>query len=117
MSRAKPTAGAFAAAVARNRHQLYDLVVRAVRDSGMSQVQLAEWAGISPEHMSRILRRPRNIEWDTASRLLFAAQGATVRLTLALPKATKAAEFQTETVRKRLREPGPRQKLTSTPPG
>jgi DNA-binding phage protein len=86
MARERPSSGAFAAAVARNRHHLYSLLVQSVAKSGLTQAQIAEWAGISPEHMSRLLARPRNIEWDTASRVIFAACGATIRLAPEFPR-------------------------------
>lgn len=77
--------GALAYAIMRNRHHLFDLLVRAVKDSGMSEAQVAEQSGLSSDVVSRALGRPRNITWDTASRIMFATKGATIRLAVEFP--------------------------------
>jgi DNA-binding phage protein len=70
---------------ARNRQQAYNVLIDAVRRSSLSQSRIAEDAGISPEHLSRMLQRPRNLELDTLSRVIFAACGGALRLDLSFP--------------------------------
>lgn len=84
----KPTAGAFAGVTARNRQQAYDVLTKAIERSRLSQARIAEEAGISAEHLSRMLQRPRNIELDTLSKLVFAACGAAIQLDLTFPSAS-----------------------------
>jgi hypothetical protein len=87
---AKPTAGAFAGVAARNRQEAYDVLVDAIKQSTLSQARIAEQAGISQEHLSRMLQRPRNVELDTLSRIIFAASGAALRIDLSYPTVAAA---------------------------
>jgi hypothetical protein len=61
---------------ARNRQRAYDLVVRELKKSGITQAELARRMGKAPEVVSRLLSRPRNWELDTFADLLFAISGA-----------------------------------------
>ena len=70
--------GQFAYVCARNQSQAHTLLVQAVKTSGLSQKQLALRTGIDEATVSRVLRRPRNIELNTFSKLLFGACGAMI---------------------------------------
>jgi DNA-binding phage protein len=94
----KPTAGSFAGVAARNRQQAYEVLTSAIERSSLSQARIAEDAGISPEHLSRMLQRPRNIELDTLSKLVFAACGAAIRLDLSFPSASVSADGQAKRI-------------------
>lgn len=62
----------------RNRQQAYNMLVQAFRRSGLSQASLAKMVGMPTETISRVFSRPRNVELDTLSKLLFAISGATL---------------------------------------
>src|SRR5665213_2643976 len=81
------TEGTFTRVCARNRQHVYDLLISAFKRSGLTQVELARRAGMAPEVVSRLFKRPRNIEIDTASRLLFTMTGATITLAEEYPRA------------------------------
>ena len=87
----KPTSGAFAGITARNRQQAYDVLVDAIKQSTLSQARIAEQAGVSQEHLSRMLQRPRNVELDTLSRIIFAASGAALTIDLSFPTVAAVA--------------------------
>jgi hypothetical protein len=61
---------------ARNRQRQYDLVIKELKQSGITQADLARRLGKAPEIVSRLLARPGNWESDTFSDLLFAISGA-----------------------------------------
>ena len=97
MSQQRPTRGAYAGVVARNRHHAFDALTRAVKLSGQTQTRIAELAGVSSEHLSRLLVRPRNVELDTLSRLIFSACGAALKVGLEFPQAGGATTRATDT--------------------
>jgi len=80
-----PTKGDLAYACMRNQSQAHSLMLRAVRDSGLSQKELARRTGIDEATISRALSRPRNIELNTLSKLLYAASGSYLTLALFVP--------------------------------
>jgi DNA-binding phage protein len=98
---AKPTSGAFAGVTARNRQQAYDVLVDAIKRSALSQARIAEQAGISQEHLSRMLQRPRNVELDTLSKIVFAASGAALKIDLSFPILAAAKSLKPAGARSR----------------
>ena len=64
---------------ARNRQRAYDLVVRELKKSGITQAELARRLGKGQDAVSRLLSRPGNWELDTLSDLLFAISGSVPR--------------------------------------
>ena len=71
---------------ARNRQLSYNLVIHALKESGISQATLARRLGKGPEVVSRLLSRPRNWEQDTLSELVFAISGGSISYAIELPK-------------------------------
>jgi transcriptional regulator with XRE-family HTH domain len=61
---------------ARNRQRAFNLVIREFKKSGITQAELARRLGKTPEVVSTLLSRPRNLELDTFSELMFAISGA-----------------------------------------
>lgn len=61
---------------ARVRQRAFELIMREFRKSGLSQADFARRLGKAPEVVSRLLSRPRNLEMDTFSDMLFAATGS-----------------------------------------
>lgn len=61
---------------ARVRQRAFELIMREFKKSGLSQADFARRLGKAPEIVSRLLSRPRNLEIDTFSDLLFAATGS-----------------------------------------
>lgn len=76
------TRGEMAYACARNQHQIHNLLVRAVKDSGLTQKELANLTKIDEATLSRLLSRPRNLELDTLSKLIYGASGATLNISI-----------------------------------
>lgn len=74
----KITSGDFAGIEARNRHHAFDLLVRAVEQSNLTEAELADRARVSPELVHDLLTRPRNVELNVLSRLVYAAIGAAI---------------------------------------
>ena len=72
--------GTLASICARGRHHAYNLIVREFKKSGLSQAELAARVGIDAGTLSRILSRPRNLEIDTISKLLFGMSGKALML-------------------------------------
>ena len=75
-----PTRGDLAYACVRNQSQAHSLLLRAVKESGLSQKELARRTGIDEATLSRALSRPRNLELNTLSKVLYAATGAYLAL-------------------------------------
>jgi hypothetical protein len=61
---------------ARIRQRAYDLVIRELKNSRITQADLARRLGKGQDVISRLLSRPRNWELDTFSDLLFGISGA-----------------------------------------
>lgn len=79
--------GELAYVCARNQWQAHSLLLRAVRDSGLSQKELAKRTGIDEATISRVLARPRNLELNTLSKLLFGACNSYLIFSLFQPHA------------------------------
>ncbi|TIR28284.1 MAG: helix-turn-helix transcriptional regulator [Mesorhizobium sp.] len=77
--------GDLASACIRNQYQAHDLLLRVIDEAGVSQKKLANLSGIDEATVSRLLNRPRNMEIDTLSKLVFAARGATLTFSVAFP--------------------------------
>jgi hypothetical protein len=63
---------------ARGRQQAFNLIHSELKRSGISQATLTRRLGKSPEVISRLLSRPRNLEQDTLSELIFAITGGAI---------------------------------------
>jgi hypothetical protein len=72
----KVSAGTLAYVGARAQLRAYSLVIKELKESGITQAELAKRLGKAPEVISRMLSRPSNWEMKTFSQLLFAISGA-----------------------------------------
>jgi hypothetical protein len=70
---------------ARIRQRAYDVVIRELKKSGITQADLARRLGKGQDVISRLLSRPRNWELDTFSDLLFGISGAVPTFTAEHP--------------------------------
>ena len=68
-------AGHLAYFTARNRRKIYSAVIKAFKDSGLTQIQLAKRLGKRPDVICHWLSGPGNWEIDTVSILLFGISG------------------------------------------
>ena len=82
--------GQLAYVCARNQSQAHSLLIEAIKASGLSQKQLARRTGIDEATVSRILRRPRNIELNTFSKLFYGASEAMLSFEPFYPEQPKA---------------------------
>lgn len=87
-------AGTLAYFRARNRNRLYDLVLEAFGESGLTQAELARRLGKRPEVVCRLLGAPGNWTLDTVSDLLFAIGGYEPDYSLARPFDAPARNFR-----------------------
>lgn len=78
--------GELAYVTSRNQHTAHNMLLRAVKDSGKTQKELARLTGIGEATISRILRRPSNFEINTYSKLLYAACGAFIAVAPSYPQ-------------------------------
>ena len=92
----KISSGALSYIATRVQLRAYDLVIRELRASGITQAQLAKRLGKAPEVISRMLSRPGNWEMKTFSELLFAISGAVPTFTLSYPVRNPAASLGSE---------------------
>ena len=83
--------GELAYVTARNQHAAHNLLLRAIKDSGLSQKQLAKKTGMDEATVSRLLRRPSNFQINTYSRLLYGACGAYLSVAPAFPEKATAS--------------------------
>jgi transcriptional regulator with XRE-family HTH domain len=60
----------------RNQGQAHDLLIRTLRESRLTQKELAQLTGVDEATVSRVLSRPRNIEINTLGKLLYGLCGA-----------------------------------------
>lgn len=74
----------------RNRQRQYDLVIREFKKSGISQKELADRLGSTPDVISRLLARPGNWESDTFAKLMFGISGAVPAYQATYPLRAKA---------------------------
>ena len=70
---------------ARSRQKSYDLIVRELKNSGISQATLARRLRKGTDQISRLLRRPGNWELDTLSEALFAVTGGSLTCDVSYP--------------------------------
>jgi transcriptional regulator with XRE-family HTH domain len=78
--------GDMAYACVRFQHQVHNLLVKAIKESALSQKELARLTGIDEATISRLLSRPRNMEINTLSKLIYGANGATLTAAFAYPE-------------------------------
>jgi len=90
-----------------NRFSVYNLLVREFKKSGLTQAQLAKRLGKPPETICRILMRPRNIELDTVSEMLFAMPGAALELGLLYPREDDADAADDAAAKPKSEKPAP----------
>lgn len=77
-------------ACARNQAQAHNLLIRVVKNSGVSQKELARRTGIDEATISRTLSRPRNSELNTLSKLVYGACGMMLSFSLFSPQKARA---------------------------
>lgn len=70
---------------ARNRARAYSVMIKEFKKSGISQADLASRLGKGRDVISRLLKRPRNLELDTYSEILFAISGAVPKISVSYP--------------------------------
>src|SRR6476660_7210005 len=70
---------------ARNKHRMYDVVVKEFKRSGLTQADLARRLGLGTDRVCRLLGGPGNWTLDTGSDLPFAISGAEPMYSLAFP--------------------------------
>jgi hypothetical protein len=87
----KVSSGTLAYVGARAQLRAYSLVIRELKDSGITQAQLAKRLGKAPEVISRMLSRPSNWEMKTFSQLLFAISGAVPAFGISRPAQINSA--------------------------
>jgi len=75
--------------LARGRQQAFNLIVSEFKKSGISQAVLARRLGKGTDQISRLLRRPSNLEIDTLTAVVFALSGAAPRYGLDFPSTPK----------------------------
>ena len=83
----KISRGDMAFICARNQHQAHNLLLSSLKESRMSQKQLAARIGIDEAVISRVLRRPRNMELNTFSKLFYGLRGAALDFSPAYSRA------------------------------
>src|SRR5215216_1518405 len=82
--------GDMAYACLRFQHQAHNLLARVIKEASISQKDLARITGIDEATISRLLSRPRNMEINTLSKLIYGANGATLTIALAYPKTGRS---------------------------
>ena len=70
----------------RNQHQAHNLLLIAIKGSGLSHEQIAQKAGVEDDVLTEIISRPRDVGLGTLSRILYAASGASLSLSPAFPE-------------------------------
>ena len=78
----------------RGRQQAYNLIVSEFKKSGISQATLARRLGKGTDQVSRLLRRPSNIEIDTLAAVLFALTGGLVTYDQVCPSQGSDLKFE-----------------------
>jgi hypothetical protein len=81
----KISVGTLAYINARTQLRAYSLVIKELKESGITQAQLGKRLGKAPEVISRMLNRPSNWEMKTFSELLFAISGAVPTFSISRP--------------------------------
>lgn len=75
------------------KNDLYDLVLRKFKESGISQSELAARLGKDKALLSRQLSTPSNWTIDTTAKMLFAIDGSVLVLSTMDPDAPNAANY------------------------
>jgi hypothetical protein len=75
------------------RNDLHDVVLRAFRDEGLTQADLAQRMAVDKAQVSRWLGAPGNWTIDTAAKLLFAINGSFVAVAALGDDAAAPANF------------------------
>jgi hypothetical protein len=75
----------FAYVTARGRQQAFNLVHSEMKRNNVSQATLSRRTGMGPDVISRLLKRPSNIEQDTLSKLIFAVGGGAIAYRIVCP--------------------------------
>ena len=84
---------------ARNRQQAYNLIISALKSSGLTQAELARRIGMRTDSMSRLLKMPQNWELNTFSKLYYGICGAGLKFVPDYPHATASSQSTTGTLR------------------
>ena len=79
---------------ARNQHQAHNLLMKQIKRSGYTQKQISQMTGFDEATISRLLRRPRNMELNTISKILYSVCGAALGMTASFPKERSNWVFQ-----------------------
>ena len=82
--------GDLAYVCARNQHQAHNLLLRAIKECNHTQKDLSVMTGIDEGVISRLLRRPSNVEINTLSKLLYAACGSFIHFSKSYPSSNAA---------------------------
>ncbi len=88
-------AGHLAYFTARNRRKIYSAVIKAFKDSGLTQIQLAKRLGKRPDVICRWLSGPGNWEIDTVSILLFGISGGELGYRVVHPLRQSPRNYKT----------------------
>jgi hypothetical protein len=72
--------------IARGRRQVHSLILSTLKRSRISQATLARRLNKGEDQISRVLRNPSNLELDTISAYLFGIAGASIRVSLEMPR-------------------------------
>ena len=78
---------------ARNRQQAYNIVIRAMKISRLTQAQLARRLGKDTASISRLLKMPQNWELNTFSELYYGICGAALRFESDFPHAETSPRY------------------------
>jgi transcriptional regulator with XRE-family HTH domain len=70
---------------------MYDIVIREFKKSGLTQAQLADRLGKTPDVICRLLSRPGNWESNTFADLMFGISGAVPTFSIQHPLETPAS--------------------------
>lgn len=85
IKRKRPSRGEIEFISIRNQHNAHNLILKSLKNSGISQKELSEITGIDEGSISRVVSFPRNVELNTLSKIVFALSGAAISFTLEFP--------------------------------
>jgi transcriptional regulator with XRE-family HTH domain len=83
---------------ARNRQHAYNIVVSALKRSGLTQAELARRLGMRTDSLSRLLKMPQNWELNTFSKLYYGIIGAALQFAPDYPYAEAPSHYAEGTV-------------------
>ena len=72
-------------AVARAQHSAHDLLLRAVKESGMNVDELADAAGLDTPTVALVLRNPGSSPVSCIEKIIYAATGSCVTFSIERP--------------------------------